>query len=247
MYQVSNLGGIRSTDRHVYSGYTSKTGRITSRSIFCKGKKLVVDVSRAGYHVFTGSYRGRRVNIAIHKEVARLFCDGYREGLVVDHIDEDKTNNYANNLQWVTIGENISKSHPRHLGRKAAAYTGYILAYDKDTGKLLHTLRGNGDMKEKGFDYRNVSAVLMGKRRYHNGCVFVKVKDKREREISTQVFTKSNFSKLLIIDVDNEEVGCINSYEDLLEKGFTFQKVQRVLRGLDASHRGYTFKIIKDK
>lgn len=40
-------------------------------------------------------------------------CPG--EGYVIDHIDEIKTNNVIENLQWLLRGDNVAKSsHKRH-------------------------------------------------------------------------------------------------------------------------------------
>lgn len=247
VYEISSYGNLRSNDRVVDSSYITKAGTIAIRRTKVKGRHILAKPDRTGYVKHTSAFRGAKVSINLHREVATLFCEGYEEGMVVDHKDDNKSNNYASNLQWVTAGYNVSKSHPKHLGKKAAAYTGKVLAYDKDTGELLHTLRGSRDMKEKGFDYRNVSAVLMGKRNYHNGCIFVKVPDKREPKKITDCFTKSNFKRLNVVNVEEIVVDCINTYEELLDKGFTFQKVQRVLLGLEVSHRGYTFQIIEEK
>lgn len=46
----------------------------------------------------------------VHRLVALAFVDGYREGLVVDHIDRNKTNNHADNLRWVTSSMNTSRA-----------------------------------------------------------------------------------------------------------------------------------------
>lgn len=43
----------------------------------------------------------------VHRMVALAFCDGYRDGLCVNHIDANRTNNRADNLEWVTYKENI--------------------------------------------------------------------------------------------------------------------------------------------
>lgn len=183
LYQISNKGRARSLTRRRDTSYVTKTGKYATRNTLTEGKILKPSLIRSGYlRIKVEDADKNTVQVYIHKAVAHAFCEGYEDGLVVDHIDNDKLNNCFDNLQWVTKSYNVAKSHPKHLGKKAAAYTGEVLAYDKDTGELLHTLRGNQDMKEKGFDFRNVSAVLMGKRNYHNGCIFVKVLDKREKK-----------------------------------------------------------------
>jgi len=52
-------------------------------------------------------------NAAIHRLVAKAFCPGYRDGLVVNHIDGDKHNNRAENLEWCTQQENVR--HAREM------------------------------------------------------------------------------------------------------------------------------------
>jgi predicted XRE-type DNA-binding protein len=42
----------------------------------------------------------------VHRMVAEVYCEGYDPKLTVNHIDLDKTNNHADNLEWVTMGEN---------------------------------------------------------------------------------------------------------------------------------------------
>lgn len=243
-YEISSLGKIRSIGRVVDSSYQLKSGKYVSRITSIEGITLAAIVDRTGYLKCRINHKGKRYSLSIHREVAKAFCDGYGEGLVVDHIDEDKTNNNYLNLRWVTHGYNTKRRKEGKLyAKKAPAYSGKVLAYDKDTGELKHTLIGNRDMKEKGFDYRNVSAVLHGKRKSHRGCVFEKVDDTRKPVKEVESFTKNSFKPLDIIEVDGTIVDTIHSYEDLLNKGYIFQKVQRVLLGLEVSHRGYTFKI----
>ena len=49
---------------------------------------------------------GKRVGLAVHTAVARTFCKGYSPNLQVNHKNGDKSNNAANNLEWVTPFEN---------------------------------------------------------------------------------------------------------------------------------------------
>ena len=89
-YQVSNMGRVKSLGNN-------KTKR---------EKILKQKISNCGYHR-VGLYKGKKQKwYQVHRLVAMAFVDGYEEGLVVNHIDEDKTNNCAWNLEWVTTTYN---------------------------------------------------------------------------------------------------------------------------------------------
>lgn len=93
----------------------------------------------------------------------------------MNHIDGDKDNNCLSNLEWSTNSENQRHAIDNGLkvvetGSKAARYKGPVSVY-KD-GVYLYDLHGNIEMKEMGFDYRLVSAVVTGKRPHHKGHVF---------------------------------------------------------------------------
>lgn len=49
---------------------------------------------------------GKISNKGVHVLVALTFCDGYKDGLVVNHKDADKLNNLWSNLEWVTQKRN---------------------------------------------------------------------------------------------------------------------------------------------
>ena len=84
LYQVSNMGRVRSLPREI-------------NNILLRGKFLNLYM-RNGYVVV--KLKGK--SFLVHRLVAKAFCDGYAEGLVVNHIDEIKTHNCAKNLEWVT-------------------------------------------------------------------------------------------------------------------------------------------------
>ena len=57
-----------------------------------------------------GKIRGRSEPM-VHQVVWDTFGTGpVAKGMVIDHIDENKQNNHIDNLQILTIGENVSKS-----------------------------------------------------------------------------------------------------------------------------------------
>lgn len=106
-YQASNLGNIRSTGfyQKVYSknaGYYNRyrKGTVLKPSIRTKGEKyLFVSICIDG--VVTSHF--------VHTLVALAFpdiCGDRFQGAEINHLDENPSNNKADNLMWVTHTEN---------------------------------------------------------------------------------------------------------------------------------------------
>lgn len=78
-------------------------------------KKWAAISMGSGYQVITRSTKvtdtAKQEHLLVHRMVAITFVDGYEEGLVVNHIDGCKTNNRADNLEWVTVQTNISNRY----------------------------------------------------------------------------------------------------------------------------------------
>jgi len=55
---------------------------------------------------------------AVHRLVAKYFVSGYEENKIVNHKDGNKLNNNVNNLEWVTMQENISHAIENDLNKK---------------------------------------------------------------------------------------------------------------------------------
>ena len=111
LYQVSNLGHVRSLDRRVRA--VSKAGREYQRGV--KGRVLAWGLSR-GYPIVNIPPDG---TIAVHLLVARAFVPGEQPGHEVNHKDGVKTNSAASNLEWVTKSRN--QQHAVEAGLKSQA------------------------------------------------------------------------------------------------------------------------------
>jgi len=51
----------------------------------------------------------------VHNVLARAFVPGYKDGLVVDHINGNSTDNRLENLQWLSISDNTKKYHAQEV------------------------------------------------------------------------------------------------------------------------------------
>jgi len=103
-YQVSNFGRVRSLDRVIHC--ISRWGGVISCSL--KGKVLKQAFDSKGYKMVNLTQKGVRNIRRVHQLVAKAFVPGWFDGAVVNHKDEDRTNNHINNLEWVTFAYNLN-------------------------------------------------------------------------------------------------------------------------------------------
>ena len=92
---------------------------------------------------------GKQKWFLVHRLVALAFCDGYEEGLEVDHINGDKLDNRAENLRWVP--RSLNNVHQQ----KARSQTGYVGVYQKldNRAKPYRALASDGSGKIKHLGY----------------------------------------------------------------------------------------------
>lgn len=95
LYQVSNLGRVKSLARK------------SKRNTF-KEKMLKQRLSAYGYLVLALYKNNIQRKFAVHQLVAAAFIENPNSKPTVNHIDENKTNNHAENLEWATYKENAN-------------------------------------------------------------------------------------------------------------------------------------------
>ena len=71
---------------------------------------LVPRPTRDGYFQVNLYKNGERKLCYVHRLVAEAYIPNPNNLPQVDHIDNDKTHNYVNNLQWITSRDNNRKS-----------------------------------------------------------------------------------------------------------------------------------------
>jgi len=102
LYEVSDLGRVRSLDRE--KTYLRFGEEETKRF---KGRMLVRNLKNStGYLEVCLRNAPNKYNVSVHRLVSHEFIGKRPEGLVVNHIDENKSNNRVENLEYVTVEYN---------------------------------------------------------------------------------------------------------------------------------------------
>ena len=111
LYQVSNLGRVRSL-------HYRNTNEV---------RELFLKPHNRGYLQVELHKYGNRKMFTVHRLVALAFVDGFAENREVNHIDENKHNNRADNLEWVTTSENVRHSIVHRESRKQEYIPSFVL------------------------------------------------------------------------------------------------------------------------
>lgn len=120
LYQVSNFGRVKSLERVYYCGVNHSTRKVI------KEHMLVPRLTQKGYCRVHLARNGISVNAPIHRLVGFYFLENKYNYTEINHMDENKSNNHVNNLEYCTHKYNcnygdrnkkisIANSKPRKL------------------------------------------------------------------------------------------------------------------------------------
>lgn len=149
----------------------STCGRVKSLKY---GKERILKPSKnsSGYLTVGLSIESRTFSKVIHRLVAIAFIPNPENKGDVNHIDEDKTNNNVDNLNWMTRSENVNWG----TSRKRAVNTFHMNRSYKDKIKVIYPsgeieiFNSAADISRAfGVSKGNVSRVLSGGRKHIRG------------------------------------------------------------------------------
>lgn len=156
-YEISNTGKIRSLTRTIMKS--------NGRSQTFKGKELIPQLSAFGYYKIILSKNQIKKQYLIHKLVAITFIPNPNNLPIVNHKDENKTNNNVENLEWCTYeyNNNYGTIKQRHIETISKP----IIMCNKDTHKpIKEFLNTKIAAQELGSpnSHSNIWRVLKGER-----------------------------------------------------------------------------------
>lgn len=167
LYEVSSLGRVRSCDRFV----KSKGG-----TRLHKGKLLKLGKRKDGYLQVLLSKDNKQKMLLVHRLVYASFHGKIPEGMEVNHIDEDKSNNSIKNLNLMTHKENMNwgtgierrvKSIINHKSLSKA-----VVQYDLQGNFIAEYPSVCETGRKLGIKQGNISSALKGRIKTAGGYIF---------------------------------------------------------------------------
>jgi hypothetical protein len=149
--------------------------RSLDRVIERKGKparlkgKILSQVVNCGY-LYVGFRKngdGKYYHHAVHRLVGKAFVSGYKEGYDINHKDNVRSNNNAENLEWCTRSYNIQYMRdyfPRIDTQKRA-----VIQMDLDGNEIAKYEKMNDAAKATGINVGNIGNVCQGRSKTAGG------------------------------------------------------------------------------
>lgn len=155
LYQVSNLGGVKSLERYRTSKLKNqKQTKINERILrgnVCKGYIRVI----LSKHGFNNAF-------SVHRLVATAFIPNNESKPYINHIDGNKQNNTADNLEWCTCNENIK--HAYKTGLKKPSTKKKLNLYEVNEIRESKGIYQKDLAKKYGVSQQTISKIINGQR-----------------------------------------------------------------------------------
>ena len=150
LYEVSNTGNVRSVDRMVKH---SKGGLR-----LYKGRLMKPYINSDGYRIVNISKNGVGKMKRVNRIVAETFIPNPYNLATVNHKDENKLNDSVENLEWMSISDNIRYSCCKSINQLTI------------NDEFIRTWESASDVnKELNFNTSNILRCCKGKRKSAHG------------------------------------------------------------------------------
>lgn len=176
----------------------STHGRV---ALFIKGRYKLAStfISKQGYPTFRYSDKGKIYNHRIHRLVGAAFLPNPNNYPQINHIDENRTNNHVENLEWCTAKHNLEHSGIIKKWSKAGTEASVKARLN---GTIKHHPHNPNRPKQK---YNYIKNKTQTYKRYYSKCRIYAFNENHE------LFIYNNFqeaSTLTGIGIDHIALSC---------------------------------------
>ena len=154
LYQVSSEGRVKSLKRKG-----------------CKSERILKPIDDGRGYLRVDLYAGgKRKRFKVHRLVCQAFHENPGNKPQVNHINENKTDNRASNLEWATARENSNFGTRNE--RVAKARSKLVGQYAQD-GELIKVWPSTMEVeRQAGFSNGNISQAANGKYKHAYGFIW---------------------------------------------------------------------------
>jgi hypothetical protein len=136
-----------------------------------KNSKLKMYFDKDGYYILNVRVNSKKINIRVHRAIAKAFIHNPENKPQVNHKNGIKTDNRVDNLEWVTAKENIIHSFKNKLssqvGQRNAASKFTTEQIIEIKTKMLSGVRNKDLCNEYNMSSPNMAAIRKGRRWNH--------------------------------------------------------------------------------
>lgn len=158
-YEVSNLGRVRITK---YADSQSKVH---------KERLVAPNISKTGFYNIRLYDDSVFKSVGLSKLLAMEFVPGYEDGLVPCHLDGNRTNNSAYNLEWRPFSDTVVAGMAN--GKRSRKYAKPVRQYTLLGQFVAEYKTATEAARRYGGDAANISACCLGQKSIKSICGYI--------------------------------------------------------------------------
>lgn len=155
VYQVSDKGHVRAANR------------LDANGLRREGRMIELILSNSGYYVVTLTKNGKGKQFRVHRLVAEAFIPNPNKLSMINHKDENRTNNCVENLEWCDVTYN--NNYGSRLNKVAMKLGKPIVGKNLVTGEEKFYFSQGLAARDLHISSRGISKVICGERSKYKG------------------------------------------------------------------------------
>ena len=156
-------------DGEIYDNFkVSNLGRLINLNYRGTGRAKLMEPFDNGHGYLQVHLSKNKITktFLVHRLVSEIFIPNPNNLTEINHIDEDKTNNRVDNLEWKSHKDNCN--HGTRNERVAKALSKRVLQLSL-TGDLIREWPSTAECERNGFNHGHVADCCNGKQKTHKG------------------------------------------------------------------------------